>query len=200
MTPPYSMFDGISDYSKISDQEKYSWIEYYKWKFKSSWFSAFTDKLVLNTRVEIGLLGAYDNDLGVAPFERFYVGGDGMSGMGYQFDGRELISLRGYSNNSISPQTGATIYNKYTTELRYAINLNPSSTVYALGFLEAGNAWDSFNNFNPFGVKRSAGFGVRIMLPMIGMMGLDYGWGLDDILGNPDANGGQFHFSIGQQF
>jgi outer membrane protein insertion porin family len=200
VTPPYSMFDGISDYSKISDQEKYSWIEYYKWKFKSSWFSAFTDKLVLNTRVEIGLLGAYDNDLGVAPFERFYVGGDGMSGMGYQFDGRELISLRGYSNNSLSPQTGATIYNKYTTELRYAINLNPSSTVYALGFLEAGNAWDSFNNFNPFGVKRSAGFGVRIMLPMIGMMGLDYGWGLDDILGNPDANGGQFHFSIGQQF
>ena len=200
MTPPYSMFDGISDYSKISDQEKYSWIEYYKWKFKSSWFSAFTDKLVLNTRVEIGLLGAYDNDLGVAPFERFYVGGDGMSGMGYQFDGRELISLRGYSNNSLSPQTGATIYNKYTTELRYAINLNPSSTVYALGFLEAGNAWNSFNNFNPFGVKRSAGFGVRIMLPMIGMMGLDYGWGLDDILGNPDANGGQFHFSIGQQF
>lgn len=200
VTPPYSMFDGISDYSKISDQEKYSWIEYYKWKFKSSWFSAFTDKLVLNTRVEIGLLGAYDNDLGVAPFERFYVGGDGMSGMGYQFDGRELISLRGYSNNSISPPTGATIYNKYTTELRYAINLNPSSTVYVLGFLEAGNAWDSFNNFNPFGVKRSAGFGVRIMLPMIGMMGLDYGWGLDDILGNPDANGGQFHFSIGQQF
>ena len=200
VTPPYSMFDGISDYSEISDQEKYSWIEYYKWKFKSSWFSAFTDKLVLNTRVEIGLLGAYDNDLGVAPFERFYVGGDGMSGMGYQFDGRELISLRGYSNNSISPQTGATIYNKYTTELRYAINLNPSSTVYALGFLEAGNAWDSFNNFNPFGVKRSAGFGVRIMLPMIGMMGLDYGWGLDDILANPDANGGQFHFSIGQQF
>lgn len=200
MTPPYSIFDGISDYSKISDQEKYSWIEYYKWKFKSSWFSAFTDKLVLNTRVEIGLLGAYDNDLGVAPFERFYVGGDGMSGMGYQFDGRELISLRGYSNNSLSPQTGATIYNKYTTELRYAINLNPSSTVYALGFLEAGNAWDSFNNFNPFGVKRSAGFGVRIMLPMIGMMGLDYGWGLDDILENPDANGGQFHFSIGQQF
>jgi outer membrane protein insertion porin family len=123
-----------------------------------------------------------------------------MSGMGYQFDGRELISLRGYGNNTLSPQTGATIYNKYTTELRYAISLNPSSTVYALGFLEAGNAWDKFDNFNPFGVKRSAGFGVRIMLPMIGMMGLDYGWGLDEIPTNPDANGGQFHFSIGQQF
>ena len=200
LTPPYSKFDDIDDYSTVSDQEKYSWIEYYKWKFKSSWFSAFTDKLVVNTRVELGLLGAYNKNLGVAPFERFYVGGDGMSGMGYQFDGRELISLRGYSNNSISPSTGATIYNKYTTELRYAISLNPSSTVYALSFLEAGNAWEDFDNFNPFEVKRSVGFGVRIMLPMIGMMGLDYGWGLDEINGKPDVNGGQFHFSIGQQF
>jgi outer membrane protein insertion porin family len=200
VTPPYSIFDGVDDYSTISDQEKYSWIEYYKWKFKSSWFSSFTDKLVLNTRIEMGLLGSYNKNLGVAPFERFYVGGDGMSGMGYQFDGRELISLRGYSNNSISPETGATIYNKYTSEIRYALSLNPSSTMYALAFVEAGNAWEGFDNFNPFGVKRSAGFGVRIMLPMIGMMGLDYGWGLDDIAGRPDANGGQFHFSIGQQF
>lgn len=200
ITPPYSMFDGIDDYSPVSDQEKYKYIEYYKWKYKSSWYSAFTDKLVLATKIEMGLLGAYNNNLGVAPFERFYVGGDGLSGMGMVYDGRELISLRGYSNNSISPQTGATIYNKYTSELRYALSLNPSSTMYALGFLEAGNAWDNFDNFNPFGVKRSAGFGVRIMLPMIGMMGLDYGWGLDDISGRPDANGGQFHFSIGQQF
>ena len=200
VTPPYSMFDGIDNYSEVSDQEKYSWIEYYKWKFKSSWFSSFTEKFVLNTRIAMGLLCSYNNDLGVAPFERFYVGGDGMSGMGYQFDGRELISLRGYSNNSISPQTGATIYNKYTAELRYAISLNPTSTVYALSFLEAGNAWNNFDNFNPFEIKRSVGFGVRIMLPMIGIMGLDYGWGLDNIINNPDANGGQFHFSIGQQF
>ena len=200
ITPPYSMFDGIDDYSTVSDQEKYKYIEYYKWKYKSSWYSAFTDKLVLATKIEMGLLGAYNNNLGVAPFERFYVGGDGLSGMGMVYDGRELISLRGYSNNSISPQTGATIYNKYTSEIRYALSLNPSSTMYALGFLEAGNAWDNFDNFNPFSVKRSAGFGVRIMLPMIGMMGLDYGWGLDDISGRPDANGGQFHFSIGQQF
>ena len=200
ITPPYSMFDGIDDYSTISDQEKYKYIEYYKWKYKSSWYSAFTDKLVLATKIEMGLLGAYSNSLGVAPFERFYVGGDGLSGMGMVYDGRELISLRGYSNNSVSPQTGATIYSKYTSELRYALSLNPSSTMYALGFLEAGNAWDNFDNFNPFAVKRSAGFGVRIMLPMIGMMGLDYGWGLDDIPGRSDANGGQFHFSIGQQF
>jgi len=200
VTPPYSLFDGVDDYSALDDQEKYKWIEYYKWKFESSWFSAFTNKLVLATRIEMGLLGAYNNNLGISPFERFYVGGDGLSGMGMVYDGRELISLRGYSNNSISPETGGTIYNKYTTELRYALSLNPSSTFYALGFLEAGNAWDNFDNFNPFGVKRSAGIGVRIMLPMIGMMGLDYGWGLDDIPGRPDANGGQFHFSMGQQF
>ena len=128
------------------------------------------------------------------------MGGDGLTGMGMVYDGRELISLRGYGNNTISQQTGATIYNKYTTELRYALSLNPGSTIYALGFLEAGNAWNNFDNFNPFGVKRSAGFGVRIMLPMIGMMGLDYGWGLDAIPGNPGASGGQFHFSMGQQF
>ena len=200
ITPPYSMFDGVDDYSNVSDQEKYKYIEYYKWKYKSSWYSAFTDKLVLATKIEMGLLGAYSNSLGEAPFERFYVGGDGLSGMGMVYDGRELISLRGYSNNSISPETGATIYNKYTSELRYALSLNPSSTMYALGFLEAGNAWNNFDNFNPFSVKRSAGFGVRIMLPMIGMMGLDYGWGLDEIAGKSDANGGQFHFSIGQQF
>jgi outer membrane protein insertion porin family len=200
VTPPYSMFDGIDNYSTVTDQEKYAWIEYYKWKFKSSWFSAFTNKLVLNTRVAMGLLGTYNKNLGIAPFERFYLGGDGMSGMGYSFDGRELIALRGYGNNTLSPITGGTIYNKYTTELRYAISLNPGSTVYALGFLEAGNAWDKFDNFNPFSVKRSAGFGVRIMLPMIGLMGLDYGWGLDEVPGRPEANGGQFHFSIGQQF
>ena len=199
-TPPYSLFDGVDNYSTLTDQEKYNWIEYYKWNFKSSWFSAFTNKLVLATRINMGLLGAYNNNLGVAPFERFYVGGDGLSGMGMVYDGRELISLRGYSNNSISPQTGGTIYNKYTTELRYALSLKPSSTIYALGFLEAGNAWSNFENFNPFSVKRSAGIGVRIMLPMIGMMGLDYGWGLDEISGRPDANGGQFHFSMGQQF
>ena len=200
LSPPYSMFDDVDDYSKLTDQEKYKWVEYYKWKFKATWFSPFTDKLVLATRTEFGFLGAYNEELGISPFERFYVGGDGLSGMGYMNDGRELVSLRGYSNNSLSPETGATIYNKYTAELRYALSLNPSSTMYALAFVEAGNAWEKFDNFNPFGVKRTVGIGVKIMLPMIGMMGLDYGWGLDEIPGNPDANGGQFHFSIGQNF
>ena len=145
----------------------------------------------------MGLLGKLNNELGVSPLERFYVGGDAMSGMGgAMYDGRELIALRGYSNNSVSPQTGATIYNKYTAELRYALSLNPSSTIYALGFLEGGNAWDNADNLNPFSVKRSVGFGVRIMLPMIGVMGLDYGWGLDEIPLAPNANGGQFHFFL----
>ena len=200
LTPPYSLFDGIDDYSNQTDQEKYKFIEYYKWNFRSKWYSAFTDKLVLATRMEMGYLGMYNKGVGAAPFGRFYLGGDGMSGMGYQFDGRELISLRGYSNNSVSPQTGGTIFNRYSAELRYAISLNPASTVYALGFLEAGNAWDNFDYFNPFSVKRSVGVGVRITIPMMGLMGLDYGWGIDEIPGNPDANIGQFHFSIGQTF
>ena len=200
LSPPYSMFDNIDNYSSLTDQEKYKWVEYYKWKFKATWFSPFTEKLILATKTEFGFLGGYNDQLGISPFERFYVGGDGLSGMGYMNDGRELVALRGYSNNSLSPQTGATIYNKYTAEIRYALSLNPTSTMYALAFLEAGNAWEDFDNFNPFGIKRSVGIGVKIMLPMIGMMGLDYGWGLDEIIGNPDANGGQFHFSIGQNF
>jgi len=200
LSPPYSMFDNVDDYSSLTDQEKYKWVEYYKWKFKATWFSPFTEKLILATKTEFGFLGGYNDQLGISPFERFYVGGDGLSGMGYMNDGRELVALRGYSNNSLSPQTGATIYNKYTAEIRYALSLNPTSTMYALAFLEAGNAWEDFDNFNPFGIKRSVGIGVKIMLPMIGMMGLDYGWGLDEISGNPDANGGQFHFSIGQNF
>ena len=200
VTPPYSMFDGIDDYSEKTDQEKYRFMEFYKWNFKSKLYTSFTEKLVLATRLEMGLLGAYNNNLGVAPFERFYLGGSGLSGMGYQFDGRELIALRGYADNSVSPQTGGTIYNKYTSELRYAISLSPMSTVYVLGFLEAGNAWDNFDNFNPFTLKRSGGLGVRITIPGMGLMGLDYGWGLDEIPGNPNANIGQFHFSINQDF
>ena len=172
----------------------------YKWNFKSKLYTSFTEKLVRATRLEMGLLGAYNNNLGVAPFERFYLGGSGLSGMGYQFDGRELIALRGYADNSVSPQTGGTIYNKYTSELRYAISLSPMSTVYVLGFLEAGNAWDNFDNFNPFTLKRSGGLGVRITIPGMGLMGLDYGWGFDEIPGNPNANIGQFHFSINQDF
>ena len=199
-TPPYSLFDDVDDYSTLTEQEKYKWMEFYKFNFKSVWYSAFTDKLVLATRTQFGLLGTYNQNKGITPFERFYVGGDGLSGVGMMNDGRELIALRGYSNNSLSPTTGATVFSKYTAELRYALSLNPSSTMYMLGFVEAGDAWESFDNFNPFIVKRTAGVGLRIMLPMVGMMGLDYGWGLDDVIGSPNANGGQFHFSMGQTF
>jgi len=199
-TPPYSLFDDVDDYSTLTEQEKYKWMEFYKFNFKSVWYSAFTDKLVLATRTQFGLLGTYNQNKGITPFERFYVGGDGLSGVGMMNDGRELIALRGYSNNSLSPTTGATVFSKYTAELRYALSLNPSSTMYMLGFVEAGDAWENFDNFNPFIVKRTAGVGLRIMLPMVGMMGLDYGWGLDDVIGSPNANGGQFHFSMGQTF
>ena len=150
--------------------------------------------------MEMGLLGMYNKKMGAAPFERFYVGGDGLSGMGYQFDGRELISLRGYSNNSVSPTTGGTIYNRYSAELRYAISLNPASTVYALGFLEAGNSYDGFKNFNPFELKRSAGLGLRIFMPAFGMLGIDFAHGFDPLPGGSEKSGWQTHFIIGQQF
>ena len=198
LTPPYSLFDGIEDYSNVPDIEKFKWVEYHKWNIGANWFSSLADKLVLKTNLEYGLIGTYNPDIGLSPFERYYLGGDGLSG--YALDDREVIALRGYSNGSLSPDYGATLYNKYTLELRYALSLNPQSPIYALTFVEAGNSWDTFDDFDPFTVKRSAGVGIRITIPMMGMMGVDWGYGFDDIPGNPDANKGQFHFSINQQF
>jgi len=198
LTPPYSLFDGIEDYSNIPDIEKFRWVEYHKWNIGANWFSSLADKLVLKTNLEYGLIGMYNRDIGLSPFERYYLGGDGLSG--YALDDREVIALRGYSNGSLSPEQGATLYNKYTMELRYALSLNPQSPIYALAFLEAGNSWDAFKEFDPFNVKRSAGVGIRITIPMMGMMGVDWGYGFDDIPGSTDANKGQFHFSINQQF
>ena len=198
LTPPYSLFDGIEDYSNVPDIEKFKWVEYHKWNIGANWFISLADKLVLKTNLDYGLIGTYNPDIGLSPFERYYLGGDGLSG--YALDDREVIALRGYSNGALSPDYGATLYNKYTLELRYALSLNPQSPIYALSFLEAGNSWDNFDNFDPFTVKRSAGVGIRITIPMMGMMGVDWGYGFDDILGNPDANKGQFHFSINQQF
>ena len=198
LTPPYSLFDGIEDYSNVPDIEKFRWVEYHKWNIGANWFSSLADKLVLKTNLEYGLIGMYNRDIGLSPFERYYLGGDGLSG--YALDDREVIALRGYSNGSLSPDQGATLYNKYTMELRYALSLNPQSPIYALAFLEAGNSWDAFKEFDPFNVKRSAGVGIRITIPMMGMMGVDWGYGFDDIPGRTDANKGQFHFSINQQF
>ena len=198
LTPPYSILDGIDNYSESDIEDLNTWVEYHKWNFGANWFNSLADKLVLKTNLEYGLIGKYSNDKELTQFERFYVGGDGLSG--YAVDGREVIALRGYENNSLSPTNGATIYNKYTLELRYALSLNPQSPIFALAFLEAGNTWNMFNKFNPFNIKRSAGVGIRMTIPMMGIMGVDWGYGCDEITGSPTSSGSQFHFSINQQF
>jgi len=200
VTPPYSAFQN-KNYLTMEDAEKYKWIEYHKWKIKIAWFTKLVGNLVMSSRFKFGFLGSYNKELGVTPFERFYLGGDGLSGYN-NMDGRELIGLRGYGNNTLTPgypnSIGGTIYDKFTFELRYPLSLNPSATIYGMAFLEAGNAWIGFDKFNPFQVYRAVGFGVRIFLPMFGILGLDWGYGIDEVPGIPGANGGQFHFSINQ--
>ncbi len=199
VTPPYSLFKGHVDYSSMPLNERYKWVEYYKWKFKGSWYINLIEKLVLTPRIQFGVLGAYNYDLGITPFERFYLGGDGLTGYN-NMDGRELIGMRGYQNNSLTPlyptSVGGTVYAKYTFELRYPVSLNPQATIYGLAFMEAGNDWLRWQNVNPFDVYRSVGFGIRVFLPMFGLLGLDWGYGLDPVPGVPGANGSQFHFSI----
>ncbi|HRG00063.1 MAG TPA: outer membrane protein assembly factor BamA [Bacteroidia bacterium] len=208
-TPPYSLLNG-KDYSTLPIGEKYKFIEYQKYKFTAEWFTQLTNKkagegkearnLVLRTKIGYGILGMYNKAVGVSPFERYYMGGSGLSG--YQnFVAREIIALRGYTDNSLSSSSGDPICARYTMELRYPISLNPQATIFVLGFAEAGNTWAKYKDFNPFQVKRSAGFGLRVFLPMFGLLGLDYGWGFDNIPGNPGSgNGkGQFHFTLGAQ-
>ncbi len=224
LTPPYSLMRkndrGILDangkptkvdnwrdinYNLQSSQDRYKWIEYHKWSFKGSVFTKLAGDLVLMARAQFGYLGYYNRNWGYSPFEGFRVGGDGMSG--YDTYGSEIIALRGYENYSLTPQalssynsTGnyyaGNVYDKFTVELRYPVILQPQSTIYALLFLEGGNCWSDIREFNPFQIKRSAGVGVRIFLPMIGLLGVDWGWGFDD----PVNGGSQFHFVIGQQF
>lgn len=200
ITPPMSLFIK-KDYASLPDDEKYKWIEMYKWKFKATWYSELYEKLVLMARVRFGYLGYYNKDIGPTPFHRFYLGGDGLGS--YNFDSREIIGMRGYKNESLTPKNssgtpiGGNIYTKYTLELRYPLSLNPTATIYVMGFAEAGNCWLGFENFNPFKVYRSAGIGARIYLPMFGLLGLDWGYGFDAVPGDKTANGSQFHFSIG---
>lgn len=182
-TLPYSKFDGIDDYTGLTDQERYKYAEYYKIKFTGEWFVPISKdkKLVLHPKFGYGFLGAYNANKGVSPFERFYLGGSGLNGT-WQFDGREIIALRGYNGQSpVSPTTGGTVIAKYSLELRYPVSLNPNATIYALLFAEAGNTYNGFSDFDPFRVKRSAGAGVRIFLPMFGMLGVDFAWGFDPL-------------------
>lgn len=203
LTPPYSLFrDPNTNYQSMTDQERYRWIEYHKWTFKGALYTKIVGDLVLMARAQFGYLGSYNKKWGYSPFEGYQVGGDGMSG--YNTYGSEIIALRGYENYSLTPRdengvyTGH-IYDKFTIELRYPLVLQPSSTIFALLFLEGGNCWDRIEKFNPFEIKRSAGVGLRVMLPMVGLLGIDWGWGFDPIL-NKDRSGSQFHFVIGQQF
>ena len=194
----YQNEDGEPDQAKI-DQEKFKWLEFYKVKFNGTWYTRLVDKFVLKTHAEFGFLGAYNNKRGIIPFDRFYLGGDGMSQ--YAMDGRETVALRGYTNQSLSSQDGSTIYNKFSLELRYPISLKPSASIFALTFLESGNGYDSFREFNPFNAKRSAGLGIRIFMPAFGLLGIDFGYGFDSqFAGDLNAHGWETHFVIGQNF
>ena len=228
LTPPYSLWNG-TDYKQLAedrskldpvtdreeigkiDQQRFNWLEYYKIKFEGQWFTSLIGKLVLSSKVEFGFLGAYNNDRGIPPFDRFFLGGDGLGG--YALDGREVIRLRGYPNQSVIPLDrednssltagdGATVYNKFEFELRYPITLKPSASIYALMFAEAGSSFDNFRDYNPFLTNRSAGAGIRIFMPAFGLLGIDFGYGFDPIPGTVGGgpNGWETHFIIGQQF
>lgn len=180
------------------DQERFKWLEYYKIKFKGDWYTRLVDKLVLRTGTEFGFLGAYNTDRGVPPFERFFLGGDGLGA--YSLDGREIIQLRGYPNQSLSDIDGNTIYNKFSLEVRYPVTLSQMASIYVLTFAEGGASFDGFKGYNPFALKRSAGAGLRIFMPAFGLLGIDFGYGFDSVTGQREANGWQTHFIIGQQF
>ena len=207
-TPPYSLISG-KNMVGVPDKEKYNWIEFHKWTFKADYFYPVSkdNKLVLNAKFAFGYLGFYNKDIGPSPFENFYLGGSGMTG--YSLYGREIIALRGYTDGSVTPtdsRTGAptgNVYSKMTCELRYPVSLNQQATIYLLAFLESGKAWSRLNQYNPFKMNRAAGIGVRANLPMFGLLGVDWGYGfdaVDDPINFPDANKGQFSFTIGQQF
>ncbi len=206
LTPPYSLFSD-ADYSKGSP-DRFKWIEYHKWMFDNSWYTKIAGNLVLRTSAHMGFIGVY-GDREISPFERFTVGGSGLTINNFLL-GTDIIGLRGYQDNSIRPieydesgrqesPIGGVVYNKFVMELRYPISLKPAATIFVVGFAEAGNNWGSFDEFNPFEVKRSAGLGARIFMPAFGMLGFDWAYGFDEIPGVPNANGAQFHFTIGQQ-
>ncbi|XOV92326.1 MAG: outer membrane protein assembly factor [Bacteroidota bacterium] len=201
-TPPLSLFNNI-DYEKADNETKYKWLEYHKWNFDAKYYLKLLGDLVLAPRAHFGYLAPYSNRVGVGPFERFQLGGSGLTGQNFLL-GTDVIGLRGYEDNSITPVDadgirGGTIFSKYVMELRYPISLNPSATIYVQGFFEAGNNWQNFNEFNAYDLRRSAGLGVRIFMPAFGLLGLDWAYGMDPAPGQLNISGSQFHFSLGQQ-
>jgi outer membrane protein insertion porin family len=204
IAPPYTLL-GRKVEAGSSAKDRYKWVEYHKWRFDFQQYTKLVGNLVLMSRVQYGWLGTYSSRTGEVPFGRFYVGGDGI--MGFALDDRELIGLRGYQNNSLTPRdaqssqiVGATSFQKYTLELRYPLSLNPSATIYATSFLEAGNSFRKVRQFDPFFNYRSAGVGVRVFLPMFGLLGVDWGYGFDPVPGAGQVHKGNVHISIGQQF
>ncbi|MDT8347769.1 MAG: POTRA domain-containing protein, partial [Flavobacteriaceae bacterium] len=194
-SPEFQNPDGSPNQGLI-DQRKFRWLEYYKIRFDGTWYTKLVDKFVIETRAEFGFLGFYNRDIGLPPFERFFLGGDGLGG-GFQLDGREIIRLRGYPNQSLSNANGGAIFNKYSLELRYPITLKAAASIYALTFIEGGASFDNFKQFNPFVLNRSAGFGMRIFMPAFGLLGLDFAYGFDPIPGfGTGANGWETHFII----
>lgn len=207
LTPPYSLFNKIN-YETSAPEVKYKWTEYHKWKFDSQWYAKIAGKLVFKAQAQFGFLGSYSNKTGISTFERFKLGGDGMQGFDF-LQGSEIIAMRGYANGSIIPEgtqnvniamrSGSPIYTKYQMELRHPVMLNEQATVFVLAFAEAGNTWNKFSEYNPFKVRRAAGVGARIFLPIFGMLGIDYGHAFDPIPGLQSSQWKQnFTFSIMQ--
>ena len=196
-TPPVSLLDG-RDYSKLSPTEKFRFIEYHKWKFTGDYYAQIAKNFVIKSYSEFGFLGSYNKDYGLPPFERYYLGGDGLQN--FVLDGREVIGLRGYTNFSLTPEGGGALYNKFTTELRYLLSPNPQAQIFVLAFTEAGNNYDNFADYRPFELKRSNGVGLRIFMPMFGLLGVDLAYGYDNLPGTSGPSGWQTHFVLGQQF
>ncbi|MBC7567587.1 MAG: outer membrane protein assembly factor BamA [Pedobacter sp.] len=205
-TPPYSLLNNLN-YATASDKQRYKFTEYHKWKFESQWYQRLAGKFVIKAQAQFGFLGLYNQAVGQSAFERFKLGGDGMQGFDF-LQGSELIAMRGYANNTVIPvgsnpsiaqNSGSPIFNKYVIELRYPVIATQSATAFVVAFGEGGNTWNKFSDFNPFNIRRSVGVGAKIYLPIFGLLGIDYGYGFDKIPGLPDANKGQFHFSIAQQ-
>lgn len=201
-TPPWSVFKEDQDFSDLSPQDKFNLLEFHKWQFNSNWFFNIVGDMVLNAKIEAGYLGAYNTNLGISPFERFFLGGSGMVGNGlWGLDGRDIVPLRGYDDATIdNNQQGYPIYNRFIMELRYPISLNQSAPIWMQAFLEAGNGYQTFREYNPFNLRRAGGAGLRVMLPMVGLLGLDWAYGFDLDGDNNEISGSQFHFVIGQQF